>query len=115
MSEMMPPYSNPTTSYAAAVAMIPFAKTLRERVWNAILAAGPDGHTDDELIALLGIEAHTQNPRRRELVQQGLVVNSGHTRKTRKGRKAMVWVAVQFHTATTVASTACLPAPMGFS
>lgn len=47
--------------------------------------------TDDEMEALLLLPHQSLSARRRELVQAGLVVASGWTRKTRTGHTAKVW------------------------
>jgi hypothetical protein len=49
------------------------------------------GGTDEELQDALGMNPNTQRPRRIELVERGLVRDSGRTRKTKSGRRATVW------------------------
>jgi len=70
------------------------APTQRQRVLTAITAAGWCGATDEELQDRLQLNPSTQRPRRVELVASGLVVDSGRTRRTRSGRRAVVWVDV---------------------
>ncbi len=60
----------------------------------AFLEARPEGATDEEMQAGLGMNPSTQRPRRIELARRGLVVESG-TRKTASGRMACVWKATQ--------------------
>ncbi|NBW23185.1 MAG: hypothetical protein EBR82_86100, partial [Caulobacteraceae bacterium] len=55
-----------------------------------LLAACPDGLTDEEMQTRLGMNPSTQRPRRIELVRRGLVVECG-TRRTASGRMAVVW------------------------
>jgi len=55
-----------------------------------LLAATPDGLTDEEQQRLLGMNPSTQRPRRIELARRGLVVEAG-TRRTASGRMATVW------------------------
>jgi hypothetical protein len=43
----------------------------------------------------LGMNPSTQRPRRIELCQRNLIVDSGTTRLTTSGRKAVVWKAKQ--------------------
>ena len=43
---------------------------------------------------ILGMPGKTQRPRRIELVQQGLVRDSGQTRRLPSGRSAVKWEAV---------------------
>jgi hypothetical protein len=81
------------TSLAAAAAIRPTAATMRGQVLAAIVAAGVDGRTDDELQRELGLQGSSQRPRRIELQQAGLIVQSGEVRKTASGRSAVVWVA----------------------
>lgn len=81
------------TSKAAAAAIEPNAGTLRAIVLEFLREMGAHGATDEELQSWLVINPSTERPRRIELVQRGLVVDSGRTRKTRAGRNATVWVA----------------------
>lgn len=81
------------TSMAAAEAIRPSAATLRMKVLGFIVARGGDGATDEEVQAALRLEGSTQRSRRVELVDAGLVKDSGATRATRKGRRAAVWIA----------------------
>jgi hypothetical protein len=81
------------TSVEAAAQIAPRAGTLRSVVLRALAAAGADGMTDEELQDRLAMGPSTQRPRRVELVQAGLVRDSGRTRSTRSGRQAVVWVA----------------------
>lgn len=68
--------------------------TMRGRVLAAIVAAGVDGRTDDELQQELGLQGSSQRPRRIELLLANLIIQSGEIRKTASGRSAVVWVAV---------------------
>jgi len=88
---MRAPYSNPTTSRAAAQQIEPVSGTQRAVLLDYLRAHGPA--TDDELKLALGWESNTENPRRGELVKLGLIEDSGETRPTRKGRQAIVWRA----------------------
>lgn len=65
----------------------------RQRVYDAIAAAGHYGRTDEELQTALSLDGNTQRPRRRELVLAGVVVNSGKGRTSAKGQRCAVWVA----------------------
>ena len=61
-----------------------------ERELLAIFAqAGAHGHTDAELIARFGTQS--VRPRRIYLTAAGKVVDSGTTRTTPSGRRAVVW------------------------
>jgi hypothetical protein len=81
-------------SIAAAEAALPNAGTLRRRVYDQLRQWHATGGTDEDLQIGLGMDPSTQRPRRIELVNAGLVRDSGRTRKTRSGRRATVWVAV---------------------
>jgi len=70
------------------------ASTLKGRIFDCIRKRGQQGATDDEVQVALNMRAQTESPRRRELCMRGRVVNSGRRRKTRAGRSATVWVAV---------------------
>jgi|GEM_PF-1325048 len=87
------PYSNPTTSRQAAKRMAPFLTPRRLQVYDHILRAGERGVEDTEGAEALGLEAGRQySPRRKDLVDAGLVLDSGQTRKTPRGHDATVWV-----------------------
>jgi hypothetical protein len=86
------PYSEPRTSHAAAETMARPAPMLRERVFAAIVAAGAEGRTTDELEAHLGLSHQTCSPRVNELAHLDRIRASG-MRKTRSGRAAKVWRA----------------------
>lgn len=81
-----------STSQEAARAIAPVTGTLRARVLVAIRQEG--GVTDEEGMDLLEMPASTYRPRRVELVRDGLVRDSGQTRDTKSGRKAVIWVTV---------------------
>lgn len=83
------------TSASAASAIAPVAGRLRKQVYEHLRACGEQGATDEEGIATLGLSPSTYRPRRVECVEAGLVRDSGTTRKTRSGRAAVVWVAVE--------------------
>lgn len=89
----LPPHVYSQTSRAAAEAIRPDTSRLRALVLGAIEEHG--GLTDEEGIDATGIAPSTYRPRRIELVQRGLVADSGHERKTRSGRWAVVWIKRQ--------------------
>lgn len=84
------------TSRAAAEDIKPKAETLRARVYWFIQSRGTVGATDDEVQRHLPMDPSTQRPRRVELVNAGLVVDSGRRRPTASGKQAAVWVAAEF-------------------
>ena len=71
-----------------------YAKTARERVLNFIQGRGHHGATDYEIEQSLNIKHQTCSPRRRELVQAGLVEDAKKRRSTGSGFTATVWRAV---------------------
>jgi transcription initiation factor IIE alpha subunit len=77
----------------AAVAIEPNAGTLLRQVLSLLRWRKAYGATDEEMQDHLKMNPSTQRPRRVELVNRKLVVDSGRTRLTRSGRKATVWVA----------------------
>lgn len=81
----------PDTSVAAAEALQPDAKTLREDVLAAIRAAGEWGLTADEAAARLRLSPFTTRPRCTELRAAGLIVDSGRRRENSSGKRAIVW------------------------
>jgi hypothetical protein len=91
--EPMAPASNNTTSLAAAKAIRPHRAKQREDVFKVY--ARPEGGTDDEVRAITEIVPDSIRPRRRELIEANRVVDSGETRLTQSGRRAIVWRAVK--------------------
>ena len=69
------------------------AATQRDRVRAAIRAAGEAGRTDEERQLALVLGGSTERPRRIELVERGLIRDSGRRRATSTGRQAVIWVA----------------------
>lgn len=85
-----PAQRHSATSVASAGAIEPISGTLRRTVLN-FLRRMPAGATDEQMQAALDMNPSTQRPRRIELVEAGLVCDSGTTRKTASGRMAVVW------------------------
>lgn len=84
-----PAQRHSATSVAAAQAIAPTAGTMRQLVLDWLRAHGPA--TDEQIIAGTGLAPSTARPRRIELVQSGLVVDSGTKIKTKSGRAAVAW------------------------
>ena len=76
------------TSFDAAVEIAPDITSLQARVYLALLKRPS---TDEELQELLNMNPSTERPRRVELVERGLVRDSGERRLTRAHRSAVVW------------------------
>lgn len=91
-NDLGPFQAHSDTSRAAAIANYPRTGTQRGRVLAAI-AASEDGLTDEEITARTGIASSSERPRRVELVQAELVIDSGRRRPTSTGSLAVVWVA----------------------
>jgi len=85
-----PPASNETTSRSAAEAIKPDRNRLRARVLRHLAISG--GATCDEVCEALGMGGNTARPRIRELVLLGRIADSGLTRPTASGRRAIVWM-----------------------
>lgn len=81
------------TSVNAAAAALPRSGTQRRRVLDAIVAAaanGRHGACDVELSRHLQLGLNSVRPRRLELVEAGLVADTGRTR-VHDGREHVVW------------------------
>jgi len=83
---------HPLTAHVAAATID--AKTLRGKVFDYLAKMGNYGATDEQMQLNIPMNASTQRPRRVELVELGLVKNSGNMRKTTTGRRAIVWEVV---------------------
>lgn len=90
------PWSNTSTSKAAAEAKLPTAGSDRRAALEALRHAGPNGLTREEIAERAGITADSCRPRCLELIAGGLVVETARTRQTLAGRKALVLVAGEF-------------------
>lgn len=81
------------TSRQAAIDASTITGAARTAVYDYVQRCGHQGATDEEVQRGLGMNPSTQRPRRVELVEAGLVVDSGARRETASGREAVVWVA----------------------
>lgn len=90
-----PAQGHSQTSTAAGAAIKPDRNRLRNRVLAFLRGCGSYGATDEEVQERLAMNPSTQRPRRVELVEAGLVVDSGQTRLTKAGRKATIWTAAE--------------------
>lgn len=79
------------TSHAAKRSIKSASAGQRARVFQFILRSGTRGATDQEVELALGMAGNTVRPRRIELGEKGFVEDSGETRLTSSGRKAIVW------------------------
>ncbi len=85
----MPPSNGVATSNAAAASIYNDASAIRMRVCLAIKSLG--GATCDQVEEYTGLKHQTASARVNELKERGDIVDSGERRKTRSGRKAIVW------------------------
>jgi hypothetical protein len=76
------------TSREAASAIKGKSARLREQVLDELRRKPA---TDEELATVLNLSGNTARPRRVELVEIGIVEDSGERRKTASGRNAVVW------------------------
>lgn len=85
--EMRAPFQNHSpTSHEAARLINPKVSAMERRILELFEAGSM---TDDELIAIFNTQS--ARPRRIFLTHIGKVVDSGTTRKTRSGRRAVIW------------------------
>jgi transcription initiation factor IIE alpha subunit len=91
-TQRAPSVNGSITSAAAADSLSPHTLNAMQRRVLELLAATPEGLTDEEMQRRLQMNPSTQRPRRIELSRLGMVVEAG-TRKTASGRKASVWQA----------------------
>jgi hypothetical protein len=89
-TQRAPSVNGSITSAKAADSLGPATLNAMQRRVLELLAATPDGLTDEEQQRLLEMNPSTQRPRRIELARRGLVVEAG-TRRTASGRMATVW------------------------
>jgi hypothetical protein len=93
------PHSNDTTSRAAALFADAAAPDRRVLLYAWLTGAfeprALKGGTDAEMQAAFGIGSQVQSPRRWELVNLGLVEDSGQRRNTPAGHAAIVWRVVE--------------------
>lgn len=80
------------TSVEAASSQRQKAVIDRRRVLIFLLSRGEYGATDQECQKALWLNGNTERPRRIGLTHDKLVVDSGHKRLTKAGRRATVWV-----------------------
>lgn len=88
------PYSNLSTSRAAAASVADTVADKESAVLMAITAAGTRGMTCDEIEELTGFTHQTASARVNGLARKGKIAPSGNTRPTRSHRSAIVWVVM---------------------
>lgn len=80
------------TSRAAAGLSVPVQFSTRQQIIKQLAHLGELGLTDDQMENRLSRPHQTVSSARHWLVEAGWVRDSGHRRKTRSGREAVVWV-----------------------
>ena len=88
-AESAPYQSHSATSRAAAATWGGRTRAAHARIIAHLTAH--ESATDEEMQDALEMAPNTQRPRRRELEQQAVVEDSGLTRATKSGRKAVLW------------------------
>ena len=88
--DLAPSVNGSVTSAQAADSLTPATLNNMQRRVLELLAATPEGLTDEEMQRRLRMNPSTQRPRRIELMRRGLVAEAG-TRRTASGRMAVVW------------------------
>lgn len=83
------------TSIAAKIKVTPRMGSLRHKVYEYILNQGLRGATDQEMEAALRIDGNTIRPTRGSLVKDGLIMDTGTTRKNNHGNDCIVWRSVE--------------------
>lgn len=88
----LPPHQwHSDTSTEAAEEVLPKMRGMIDKIFNHIGHAGEFGVTDDEGIVHVGMDGNSYRPCRINLMNQGLVKDSGLRRLTRRNRNAVVW------------------------
>jgi len=82
------------TSTEALAALEPDLPRLTAQVLGAIRATGQFGLSADQVAAKLGLSPLSTRPRCTELVERGLIRDSGQRARNDSGRRAIVWVEV---------------------
>lgn len=91
------PHNGTPTSKIAAQSMRSSAGAQQQRVLDCLQQAGDAGLTDEELQAALDLSGNSERPRRRKLVELGLVKDSGTMRLTHSKSSAVVWIVSPPH------------------
>ena len=81
------------TSIEAKLKVEPSIGSINRKVYEFILDRGLHGATDQEIEFSLHLDGNTVRPSRGTLVKNGLVSDSGVTRKNIKGNNCIVWRA----------------------
>ena len=74
-------HDHPDTSHTAALTVMPKTGTQRRRVLDFIGSCGATGASDLEIQTGLRLNGNSERPRRVELVDAGLIIDSGIRRE----------------------------------
>lgn len=80
---------DPETSFEAAAKVLPRLSEIQEKIL-LFIQANPDGVTDLDISRHFEDDGSTFRSRRSELVVQGRIKNSGHT-KIQNGSRRTIW------------------------
>lgn len=86
------PFVGGSDTSEMAARMLTNPKSKRDLVYGIISAQRSNGITDETISNMTGLPLNTVRPRRVELVQMGLVKDSGLRRNTASRRAAVLWV-----------------------
>lgn len=84
---------DPVTSIAAAKKTLPRIKGHKKIVLDAFLDRGPEGYTHEALGDVVPIRSDTARKRTKDLVDMGLVEDTGRKEKVSSGNYSIVWAA----------------------
>ncbi len=87
--------TDPRTSKAAALANKPRAGSQRARLLEAIVGRDPTGMTAEQASRATSIRLNSASTRMSELMRGGWIQESGETRRTSTGERAIVYVATE--------------------
>lgn len=82
--------TSPRTSKAAALSLKDGTRC--RTVLDLFAKYDPAGWTNEELQDFLGWVSQSLTPRVNNLVNEGYLVDSGHSRPTRSGKEAVIWI-----------------------
>jgi hypothetical protein len=80
------------TSIQAQIKAAPRMSEKRARVFQYLVDRMERGATDQEMQAALKMSGDTLRPTRGKLLKEGLIYDSGTTRKNENGNDCIVWV-----------------------
>lgn len=83
-------------SQAAADAFFLKSGSWRRKVYDFVQRNGINGATDQEIQAFFDKSGDTIRPTRKSLQDDGLLVDSGRTRKNAGGNDCTIWVTHEF-------------------